>query len=190
MLTKNRFKGQTDAQAAPSSVEIPPEVEENLGCVKCEKGCTLCDNFLVETKTFTTPKTEQIFKIKSRISCDTKAIIYLINDRICKDVFYVGYSMNDMKERWRNHKSHIKTGKKTCEIASHFRSLSKSAHKLDTTDQKRFTSQLAEHLEVTLIESVTTVPKGYTLKKYLEEREDFWKGTLKADRLFGGINKR
>ena len=113
----------------------------------------------------------------------------MIVDTICKDIFYIGYSESDMTERWRNHKSHIKVGHKSCEIATHFKSLSKSTHKLDTTSQALFTSQLSKHLEVYLIESVEVIP-GRDTKAFLKQREDFWQATLKATNFYGGLNKR
>ena len=94
-----------------------------------------------------------------------------------------------MKVRWRNHKSHIKQGKKTCEIASHFTRLGNTTHKLDKSTQALFTSQLSSHLSIVLIECVEEVP-GKTRKEQLEIREKFWQGALKAAKLFGGINKR
>ena len=87
------------------------------------------------------------------------------------------------------HKSHIKKGHKSCEIATHFKSLANSTHKLDTTNQETFTSQLKEHLKICIIESVVPVP-GIDIKATLKEREDFWQATLKSTTFFGGINKR
>ena len=187
MITKNRLKA-----SSPGRVEgnVNAGVEDgDWGCFGCDQGCTLCQNFLVKSKTFTTSKTNQTFKIKSHITCDTKNVIYLITDKICSDVFYVGYTEDNMKVRWRNHKSHIKQGKKTCEIASHFNRLSKTIHKLDKSTQALYTSQLSSHLSIVLIECVEEVP-GKTMKEQLEIREKFWQGTLKAAKLFGGINKR
>ena len=129
---------------------------------------------------------DKTFKIKSRITCDTKNIVYLITDKICKDVFYVGYTEDNMKVRWSNHKSHIKQGKKTYEIASHFCRLGKTVHKLDKSTQSIFTSQLSSHLEIVIIECVVPVP-GKTIKEQLEIREKFWQGTLKAAKLFGAL---
>ena len=113
----------------------------------------------------------------------------MITDKICKDVFYVGYTQDTMKTRWANHKSHIKACKKTCEIASHFVRLGNTTHKLDKSDQKAFTSQLSQHLDIRLIESVASIP-GVDMKEHMEAREKFWQGTLKAAKLFGGLNKR
>ena len=94
-----------------------------------------------------------------------------------------------MAVRWRNHKSHIKKSIKSCELASHFVSLSSTTHKLDKSSQATFTSELKEHLAIILIESV--MPQtGLDVETTLKEREDFWQGALKSTPLFGGINKR
>ena len=182
MITKNKFK----SSVASNSQQIDDPM---WGCFKCDKLCTLCKNFIVESKTVTSSNTNQVFKIKSRITCDSVNIIYMITDKVCKDVFYVGYTEDTMKVRWRNHKSHIKMGKKTCEIASHFTRLSSSVHKLNRENQAAYTSQLSEQLEIVLIESVDSIP-GVDMKKHLLSRETYWQGALKASKLFGGINKR
>ena len=169
MITKNKFKSKQPVNDLHNGQEID---DPNWGCFKCDK-CTLCKNFLVGSKTVTSSKTNQTFKIKSHITCETENIIYMITDKICKEVFYVGYTEDSMKVRWRNHKSHIKMGKKTCEIASHFTKLASSVHKLNKASQAEYTSQLSEHLSVVLIESVEPIP-GLDLKKHLLSRETYW----------------
>ena len=94
-----------------------------------------------------------------------------------------------MAVRWRNHKSHIKKSIKSCELASHFVSLSSTTHKIDKSTQATFTSELKEHLAIILIESVKP-QTGLDVEATLKEREDFWQGALKSTPLFGGINKR
>ena len=191
MITKNRFKSQESANTGllSNGTLLLQAVNEDHGCFKCEKKCALCKDFLIECTSFTSSKTNQNFMIKSKICCDTKNVVYMITDKICRDVFYVGYTQDSMKVRWANHKSHIKAGKKTCEIASHFTRLANTTHKLDKGNQKQFTSQLSQHLEVRLIESVDRI-QGTNMKEHLESREKFWQGALKAARLFGGINNR
>ena len=93
-----------------------------------------------------------------------------------------------MAVRWRNHKSHIKNNIKSCELASHFISLSSTTHKLDRTMQATFTTELSEHIAIILIESVKSSP-GLDVESFLKEHEDFWQGALKSTPLFGGINK-
>ena len=94
-----------------------------------------------------------------------------------------------MAVRWRNHKSHIKSGIKSCELASHFIQLSETTHKLDKTTQPIFTQHLSEHLSIILIEHITRQPDK-DIASLLKEREDYWQGALKSTPLFGGINKR
>jgi len=188
MITRNKFKTVT-AVTSGDSVEVAGDSNADWGCFGCEKSCTVCENFLVLSKTFTSPNTTQTFNIKSRIDCDTKGVIYLINDLKCPEIFYLGYTEDTIKVRFRNHKSHIKVGKKSCEIASHFIATANSIHKIDKSDQKIYTSQLKEHLSIQLIEHVEAGP-GQNLTAKLLERESFWQGALKSTTLYGGINKR
>lgn len=187
MITKNRYVIKPD-MSNTNNEQIGSSLPDDVGSVSCKK-CVLCTNFLVESKIITSPNTNQTYSIKSHITCKTKNIIYMITDKICSNVIYIGYTGDDMCTRWRNHKSHIKMGYKTCEIASHFKRLESTVHKLDKSSQKTFTSDLSEHLSVLLIETVEPIP-GKPMKRVLEERETFWQGALKASKLFGGINKR
>ena len=52
------------------------------------------------------------------IDCLTRNVIYLINDNICK-ISSVGYTADNMKTRFANHKSHIKFNKRLCEVSKH-----------------------------------------------------------------------
>jgi hypothetical protein len=168
--------------------QTPPD-DPSWGCFKCEKLCTLYKNFIAESKTVTSPNTNQVFKIKSHITCDSVNIVYMTRDKVCNNVFYVGYTTEDNMKVRRNHKSHIKMNKKSCEIASHFTQLSNSVHKLDKSNQTAYTTSLSEQLEVLIIESVAPI-QGIDMKKHLLSRENYWQGALKASKLYGGINKR
>ena len=110
-------------------------------------------------------------------------------DLICNVIFYVGYSEDSMTFRWPNHKSHIKKGHKLCELSTHFSNESNNMHKLDTSSQKVFTSQLRKQLSIIIIESVAPID-GKDMKFLLQERENFWQGALKSTQFYGGINKR
>ena len=193
MTTSNKFR----EELSPSADTIPtvinpvptPLDDPSWGCHPCLKTCTLCKNFLQDSKTFSSPKTPQSFKIRSHIDCNTKNVIYLILDLKCTEIFYIGYTTDCMAVRWRNHKSHIKKNIKSCELASHFASLSTTTHKIDKSSQAAFTSELKKHLAIILIESVKP-QTGLDVEATLKEREDFWQGALKSTPLFGGINKR
>ena len=131
------------------------------------------------------PYIYNIYRIKSHINCNTKYVVYLVLDLKGHDIFYVGYIMDCMAVRWRNHKSHIKNNIKSCELASHFISLSNTTHKLDKTSQATFTTELSKHIAIILIESVKPSP-GLDVESFLKERENFWQGALKSTPLFGG----
>ena len=115
--------------------------------------------------------------------------LYLIFDKKCNEIYYIGYTEDNMKVRWINHKSHIKNGKKSCEISSHFTATTNSVHKLDKSTQAIYTSQLKEHLSVLIIECVKPV-QGVAMKETMHQRENFWQAELKSAKMYGGINKR
>ena len=194
LITSNKFKESSPSPPPtgdqPVSLPVSPVIiNPDWGCKPCPKTCTLCKNFLQEAKTFSSPNTTQNYLIRSSIDCNTKNVIYLILDLKCSEIFYIGYTTDCMAVRWRNHKSHIKKGIKSCELASHFINLSNSTHKIDKSTQAAFTSDLSKHLAIILIESVEPRP-GLDVEATLKEREDFWQGALKSTPLFGGINKR
>ncbi len=104
MITKNRFKCKSSCSVSPqqqSNSQGDITVVSNAGCFGCVKKCALCKDFLVECQKFTSSKTNQTFNIKTRITCETKNVIYMITDKICKDVFYVGHTRDTMKVRWQ-----------------------------------------------------------------------------------------
>ena len=191
LITSNKFKQEPNPPTGAQPVVLPvaPYIDPNWGCKPCTKTCTLCKNFLREAKTFTSPKTTQNYLIRSSIDCNTKNVIYLILDLKCNEIFYIGYTTDCMAVRWRNHKSHIKKGIKSCELASHFVDLSNTTHKIDKSNQASFTSDLSKHVAIILIECVKH-KSGLDVEATLKEREDFWQGALKSTPLFGGINKR
>ena len=59
------------------------------------------------------------FIIRENIDCNSKSVIYVINDKICK-VSSVGYTADNMKIRFTNHKSHIKFDKRFWKVSNHF----------------------------------------------------------------------
>ena len=108
---------------APSRFKIAEEGQinhDNNGCFKCDrKRCDLCQKFFVESKFFPSFRTGKKYTVHSRLSCDSKNIIYLASCRKCH-LQYVGSTTTDFRIRFRNHKSAMLTNKKTCEVAAHF----------------------------------------------------------------------
>ena len=109
LLAPSRFKmaeGQTS--------------HHNNGCFKCKRNrCDLYQNFFVESKSFPSFRMGKKYTIHSRLSCDSKNIIYLAACRKCR-LQYVGSTTTDYRIRFCNHKSAMLTNKKTCEVAVHF----------------------------------------------------------------------
>ena len=66
---------------APSRFKIAEEGQinhHNNGCFKCDRNrCDLCQNFFVESKSFPSFRTGKKYTIHSRLSCDSKNVIYL-----------------------------------------------------------------------------------------------------------------
>lgn len=104
----------------------------------CEKNkCQTC-NIITANTSFTSTAYNKTFTIRTDCDCSTKDLIYLITCKLC-NVQYVGESGQNLRDRINNHKSTIRTNKKTA-IAIHFNSPN---HTID-------------HLSVTPIESFTT----------------------------------
>ena len=70
-----------------SSYEKEPgdEVQPIGGCKKCNaKRCDFCNNFLKQTNTAYSYHTNSIFNINQNFNCESKNVVYVINDLICK----------------------------------------------------------------------------------------------------------
>ena len=118
-------------------------------------------------------------------------MIYAINDNICK-VSSVGYTADNMKTRFTNHKSHIKYNKRNCEVSKHFAD-NLNLHKLDKSSHSNYDNSLKQQIEVIIIEQVDV--SGITndveaIRRKLKEREWYWQNNLKTLRQYGGLNIR
>ena len=118
LLAPSRFKTAEEGQT----------IQQSNGCFKCERNrCDLCRNFFVESKSFLSLQTGKRYAIHSRLSCDSKNVIYLVSCKKCR-LQYIGSTTTDFRIRFRNHKSAMLTNKTTCEVAVHF---NKTSHILD-----------------------------------------------------------
>jgi len=103
-------------------------------CKPCEGNkCLTCD-IITDCTIFKSTAYNKTFNIKANCNCSTNDIIYLITCQLC-NIQYVGESGQNLRDRMNNHKSTIRTNKKT-PIAIHFNS---PHHTMD-------------HLSVTIIE--------------------------------------
>ena len=118
------------------------EVQPIGGCKRCD----LCNNFLKQTNTAYSYHTYSIFNINQNVNCESKNVVYIINDLICK-ISSVGCTSESIKVRFRNHKSHIKHERRTIEVSSHFTD-NRAHHILDRSSNKTYTDSLSNQLEV------------------------------------------
>ena len=89
------------------------------GFFKCEKTrCDLCENFFVNSNTFSSAQTGKTYFLQQRLSCNSTKVVYLVHCIKC-NLQYVGSITTELKVRFRNHKSSMKTNNKTCEVAIH-----------------------------------------------------------------------
>ena len=174
-----------DTNSTTSPINIDPDDKiAILGSYKCPKLCKFCKLYLVETNKFTSYHTEQLFNIRYDLSCDSNWVIYLINDVVCKRS-YVGSAETKCKDRWANHKSHIRSELETCELSKHF-NIDRRHHNFNRKDNlKAFDKTLTEHLEITIIDQVENANT-----ELLKEREAFWQSQLRTYIEYGGLNKR
>ena len=103
------------------NLQLSVNLEEN-GCFKCNKKCDLCKNFFTESNSFQSCATGRKYKIKQSMDCSSTNVIYLVTCTKC-NLQYVGSTTTQFKIRFRNHKSSMKTNKKTCEVAIHFNAI-------------------------------------------------------------------
>ena len=152
--------------------------------------CALCNLYVSPTKIATSYNTNNTYKIKGTITCDSEYIIYQIKDSICK-IDYVGYS-TEIKRRWSNHKSHIKKYIKSCELSTHINFGAPDKHPLNRSTQAMYDKDLSSQLSVIFLEEVTIDPSwNYEqILEKMEAREYHWQCQLKVINSLGGICKR
>ena len=163
----------------------------NLGCVKCDKNCYLCRNYIKATNIAYSYHTNVTYEINGQINCCTPNIVYLLNDKLCK-ISNVGYTTITMKNRFSIHKSHIKKCVMSCEFSKHFIE-NETIHNVDreTKNYKVVDDCLKDQIEIILLEAVdlTDISAENKLQK-CEEREKFWQDRLRTLRIYGGMNVR
>ena len=97
-----------------SAVSLVPR-DTSSGCFKCSSKCDLCKNYFRESKIFRSCSIERFYDIRQHADCKSKNVVYLVTRNKCK-VQYVGFTSNEVKVRFHNHKSAMSTKKTTCEV--------------------------------------------------------------------------
>ena len=154
-------------KGSPESITLP-----SAGCFTCNKTrCDLCKNFLVNSQTFSSAQTGKTYFVRQKLSCNSANVIYLVHCKKC-NLQYVGSTTTEFKVRFRNHKSSMKTNKKTCEVASHF---NRTPHVLSD-----FTFQCIDQIQNSTSENTENL---------LITKEAYWSAQLFSLSHFG-LNKR
>ena len=141
-----------------------------LGCFKCHSKCDLCRNYFTKSSSFTSFITGKTYQIKELLSCESHNVIYLASCNKCR-LQYVGSTTNNFKIRFRNHKSHCKNNRRTCELSKHFND---SPHVLSD-------------FSYICIEALTHVLSN--IEVALTNREAYWISQLFTQAPYG-LNKR
>ena len=175
------------------SVVIRETGKEESGCHKCESktSCKTCKLFILQSKHAWSYHTDEKFEIKNKLTCTSNNVIYIIQDQVCCKS-YIGSTGDKFKDRWANHKSHIKQNRPTCEIVSHVIEHCNDVHTLDRSNVNSFDAGLKHQLKIMIIEQVD-IPHSVTKtqkKQILEAREAIWQLNLKTGLGNGGLNKR
>ena len=79
-------------------------LERDMGSRHCgESRCKVCNNIVV-TRSFSSSKTGETFKINHKLHCNSKCLIYLLTCKVC-GIQYVGQTTDKFRYRWNNYKA-------------------------------------------------------------------------------------
>ena len=120
-----------------------------------------------------------------------EVLFMLLMIKICK-VSSVGYTADNLKTSFTNHKIHIMFNKRFCEFSKHFAD-NINFHHLDKSSQNKYDNCLKQQIEVINVEQVDLTGVGSSIESIrlnLKEREWFWQNNLKTTRQFGRLNVR
>ncbi len=124
--------------------------------------CVQCDA-IIRGEYFSHPHSGRKFPVKSRISCRTKFVVYLLQ---CPcGLCYVGKTKRELRIRISEHKSGIRNFDEKSSVARHFNSAGHDVCSL------RFQG----------IEEVKPLKRGGDREKALLQREAFWIHTLQTE---------
>lgn len=124
--------------------------------------CVHC-NAMIRGETFFHPHSGRKYSIKSRISCKTKFVVYLLK---CPcGLFYIGKTIRELKTRISEHKSSIRNRDVKSSVARHFNEFGHDMCSL------RFQG----------IEFVSPLKRGGDRDKVILQREAFWIHTLQTE---------
>ena len=99
---------------------LPTPVDIDSGCCKCENGCIVCREHLVQGLSFSSSNTREQFRIRQKLSCDSTNLVYLLHCDACQQPpQYVGQTSTTLRRRITSHRSSITT-KANNLVSKHF----------------------------------------------------------------------
>ena len=142
------------------------DISNQSGC--CNPCLTRSDNLcckqIRQTSTFQSRKTKRKYKIFHKVSCKSKFIIYLLECTRCR-IQYVGKSEWPMNIRLNKHRNDV-FREDAIQVCKHFK---EPGHEFN------------KHAKITIIEELKKKDRSLkTMRKILEQREDFWILKLKT----------
>ena len=92
--------------------------DDVLMTTKCNHPKCKCCSHIICCSSFFNPHTKTQFAIQHHFTCNSKAIVYIIQCTLCHTL-YIGQTNRQLKDRLNNHRSDVKLKRKTA-IAIHF----------------------------------------------------------------------
>ena len=147
--------------AIPKAPTSPRGFHQSPGC-----SCKICSEATFTTIISPPNLPGRGFTIPAPINCQAVNLVYAI---FCPcGLLYVGRTSLP-KPRWSNHKSHIRKGHRTCNLATHYARVHRHL-----VDKLTLSSDIKEQFIFTLLESVG--PNGS--EAALEQLEETWRTKL------------
>ena len=101
---------------------LPAPLDAVTGNFKCDRSkCLICQQHLVETGSFRSERTGEVFTIRHKMTCDSSNIVYLLYCDTCRHTQYIGETKNSLRTRFYQHRSNINTNTGT-HVTRHFNS--------------------------------------------------------------------
>jgi hypothetical protein len=127
-LVRSKLTNDATSTVAPMQTKITQSIN-NFGFQVCgSTRCYACKLHCTSSTSFSSATHKGRHNIVDLLSCRSTNIVYLITCRICQ-IQYVGETGRSLSERLTDHRSTIKTGKKT-PISIHFNLPGHSTHDL------------------------------------------------------------
>ena len=90
-------------------------------CIYIISSVCVCQQHLVETGSFRSERTGEVFTIRHKMTCDSSNIVYLLYCDTCRHTQYIGETKNSLRTRFYQHRSNINTNTGT-HVTRHFNS--------------------------------------------------------------------